>query len=83
MGIIYRNHLHSLLPKGMDLLPYPKVNQRLWTYPGLSPRFWGTKGYRNQRQDSLIVQGFGMLSHPRVNLPLFHIKEICEQDLTV
>ena len=25
----YRNHLHSLLPKGLDLLPYPKVNLRL------------------------------------------------------
>ena len=25
----YRNHLLSLLPKGLDLLPYPKVNLRL------------------------------------------------------
>ena len=25
----YRNHLLSLFPKGLDLLPYPKVNLRL------------------------------------------------------
>ena len=25
----YRNHLHSLLPKGLDVLSYPRVNVRL------------------------------------------------------
>ena len=25
----YRNHLLSVFPKGLDLLPYPKVNLRL------------------------------------------------------